>query len=96
MPPDESSHGFDNITVSDLSPTLLNRYLSAAQTISRLAVGRAPQKPGEEVFRIRPDVTQDVHVEGLPIGTRGGTLIAYNFPQDGEYEIQVRSDARSQ
>lgn len=39
LPADESSHGFDNITVADLSPTLLNRYLSAAQKISRLAVG---------------------------------------------------------
>ena len=90
LPPDESSHGFDNITVTDLSPTLLNRYLSAAQKISRLAVGRAPRTPREDTFRIRPDVTQDAHVEGLPIGTRGGTVIPYNFPQDGEYEIQVR------
>jgi hypothetical protein len=90
LPPDESSHGFDNITVTDLSPTLLNRYLSTAQAISRLAVGRAPRTPKEDTFRIRPDVTQDAHVEGLPIGTRGGATIAYNFPQDGEYEIQVR------
>ena len=90
LPPDESSLGFDNITVTDLSPTLLNRYLSAAQTISRMAVGRAPSKPREDIFRIRPDVTQDVHVEGLPIGTRGGIAIPYNFPQDGQYEIQVR------
>ena len=90
LPPDESSHGFDNITMSDLSPTLLHRYLSAAQTISRLAVGRAGRRPREDTFRVRPDVTQDVHVEGLPIGTRGGIAIAYNFPQEGEYEIQIR------
>ncbi len=90
LPPDESSLGFDNVTVSDLSPTLLARYLSAAQTISRLAVGRAPTKAREDVFRVRPDVTQDVHIEGLPIGSRGGLAIPYNFPRDGEYEIQVR------
>ena len=90
LPPDESSHGFDNITVTDLSPTLLNRYLSAAQTISRLAVGGVPLAPREDIFRVRADVTQDVHLEGLPIGTRGGAMIAYNFPQDGEYEIQIR------
>jgi uncharacterized protein DUF1592/uncharacterized protein DUF1588/uncharacterized protein DUF1585/uncharacterized protein DUF1587/uncharacterized protein DUF1595/cbb3-type cytochrome c oxidase subunit III len=90
LPADEASHGFDNITVSDLSPALLSSYLSAAQKISRLAIGRAPAKPAEETFRIRADVTQDVHVEGLPIGTRGGTLISHNFPQDGEYEVQVR------
>jgi mono/diheme cytochrome c family protein len=90
LPPDESSHGFDNITVADLSPSLLNRYLSAAQTIGRLAVGVAPETPHEDTFRIRPDITQDAHVESLSIGTRGGAAIAYNFPQDGEYEIQVR------
>lgn len=90
LPSDESSLGFDNITVSDLSPTLLNRYLSAAPAISRLAVGRAPARPREDTFRLRPDVTQDVHIEGLPIGSRGGLAIPYNFPRDGEYEIQVR------
>ena len=89
LPADESSHGFDNVTVANLSPTLLNRYISAAQKISRLAVGGVPRAPGAEIVRIRPDVTQDAHVDGLPIGTRGGALIRYYFPQDGEYEIQV-------
>jgi mono/diheme cytochrome c family protein len=90
LPADESSHGFDNITVTDLAPTLLNRYVSAAQKISRIAIGRAPRTPAGDTYRIRPDITQDTHLEGLPIGTRGGTSIAYNFPQNGEYEIQVR------
>ncbi|HEX2476752.1 MAG TPA: DUF1592 domain-containing protein [Lacipirellulaceae bacterium] len=90
LPADESSQGFDNITVANLSPTLLTRYISAAQAISRLAVGRAPLEPREDTFRVRPDVTQDSHVEGLPLGTRGGAVIAYNFPLDGEYEISVR------
>src|SRR6185369_7956479 len=67
LPPDESSQGFDNITVTNLSPAQLSRYLSAAQKISRLAVGLVSQKPSEDVFRIRPDVTQDTHVEGLPL-----------------------------
>src|SRR5262249_1954601 len=40
--------------------------------------------------RLRPDLTQEGHVEGLPLGTRGGTLILYNFPRDGVYEVQVR------
>lgn len=87
---DESSHGFDNVTVGDLSPTLLDRYISAAQRISRLAVGRPGRSPGGDTFRIRPDLTQEEHVEGLPVGTRGGTLIPYTFPRDGEYEVQVR------
>lgn len=89
LPADESSHGFDNVTVADLSPTLLNRYITAAQKISRLAIGAAERAPGGDTFRMRPDVTQEAHVEGLPIGTRGGMLIAYYFPRDGEYEIQV-------
>ena len=89
LPPDESSHGFDNITVADLSPTLLNRYVSAAQKIARQAVGATHSSPAGSTFRIRPDVTQDVHLEGMPLGTRGGILIPYNFPQDGEYEVQV-------
>ena len=89
LPADESSHGFDNVTVANLSPTLLNRYISAGQKISRLAVGSAPRVSGGEIVRIRPDITQDAHIDGLPIGTRGGILIRYHFPQDGEYEIQV-------
>ncbi len=89
LPAEELSHGFDNVTVADLSPILLGRYVSAARKISRLAVGGGAHPVGD-TFRIRPDVTQDVHIEGLPIGTRGGTLIPFNFPQDGEYEIQVR------
>jgi hypothetical protein len=90
LPADEGSHGFDNITVGELSPTLLNRYVSAAQKVSRLAIGGAQKSPGGRTFRIRPDVTQEEHVAGLPLGTRGGALISYHFPQDGEYEIEIR------
>lgn len=90
LPMDESSHGFDNITVGDLPPVLLERYISAAQKISRLAVGSTQKTPAGHTVRIRPDVTQEEHVEGLPLGTRGGTLLPFTFPQDGEYEIQVR------
>jgi hypothetical protein len=90
LPADEASHGFDNVTVGELSPTLLNRYITAAQKISRLAVGGAQRTPGGDTFRVPPDVTQEDRVEGLPVGTRGGLLIRYTFPQDGEYDIQVR------
>ena len=90
LPADESSHGFDHITVGDLSPTLLNRYLTAAQKISRLAVGAPRKSPGGHTIRIPPDTTQEEHVPGLPLGTRGGALIPYTFPQDGEYEIEMR------
>jgi hypothetical protein len=90
LPADEASYGFDNVTVGELSPTLLERYMSAAEKISRLAVGRPSRVPGGETFRVAPDLTQEEHVDGLPIGTRGGTLVPYTFPQDGEYEFQVR------
>lgn len=90
LPAEESSHGFDNITVAGLSPTLMSRYVSAAQKISRLAVGKTGRTPGGDSFRVRPDITQDnTRVQGLPLGTRGGTLVRYNFPQDGHYDVQV-------
>jgi hypothetical protein len=90
LPADEISHGFDNITVGELSPTLLNRYITAAQHISRLALGRSGSSPDGITVRVPPDVTQEEHVEGLPLGTRGGLIIPYTFPQDGEYEFRIR------
>ncbi|MDA1274916.1 MAG: DUF1592 domain-containing protein [Verrucomicrobia bacterium] len=90
LPKDEASHGFDNITVGDLSPTLLDRYVSAAQKISRLAVGAPHRAPGGATFRPQPDLTQEERVDGLPVGTRGGLLIPYTFPRDAEYEFRVR------
>lgn len=90
LPRDESSHGFDNITVGSLSPILLNRYISAAQQISRLAVGASSVKPGGATYRVPADVTQEERVEGLPIGTRGGILISHTFSHDAEYEIRIR------
>lgn len=90
LPADQESHGFDNVTVGDLSPTLLNRYITAAQQISRLAVGARPHGVGGVNFRIRPDQTQLEHVEGLPLGTRGGGLFQHTFAEAGVYEFQIR------
>ena len=90
LPKDEESHGFDNITVSTLSPALVERYVSAAQKISRLAVGAPLKRPDGATFRVPADFTQEKHVPGLPIGTRGGVLLPYTFPRDGEYELEVR------
>lgn len=89
FPTDEISHGFDNITVGDLSPALLDRYLSAAQTIARQAVG-ASTETGITAIRVRPDLTQEYHVPGLPLGTRGGVLVKHVFAQGGDYEVKVR------
>jgi mono/diheme cytochrome c family protein len=90
LPSDESSYGFDNVTVGDLSPTLLDRYVSAAQKISRLAVGVSGRAPGGDTIRVPADLTQEAHLPGLPVGTRGGAVVPYTFPLDGEYEIQIR------
>src|SRR3954469_24061516 len=87
LPKDEASQGFDNVTVGMLSPTLLDRYITAAEKISQLAIGAPRKKPGGDAYRIPADVTQEEHVEGLPLGTRGGTLIRHTFPQDAEYEF---------
>ena len=90
LPGDSSSYGFDNITVGDLSPTLMERYVTAAEKISRLAVGRAGKAPEATTVRIRPDLTQEKHFPGLPIGTRGGAQVPYTFLADGNYEISLR------
>lgn len=90
LPSDESSFGFDNITVGELSPTLLERYLAAARKISRLAIGGQVRSPSGETILIPPDLTQEEHFDELPFGTRGGTAVEFVFPQDAEYEIQMQ------
>lgn len=90
LPKDDASHGFDNVGAGTLSPTLLNRYLAAAEKISRLALGTPQRAPGGETFRAPPDLTQEEPVEGMPAGTRGGLLVHHSFPRDAEYEITVR------
>ncbi|MGB1927466.1 MAG: DUF1587 domain-containing protein, partial [Rubripirellula sp.] len=90
LPPDEISHGFDNITVRDLSPALLHRYITSAQKISRMVM--ESESAGLEAFTVRlpPDRTQEEHVEGLPLGTRGGINLKHYFSRAGEYEFTIR------
>ncbi len=90
LPKDDVSHGFDNVGVGELSPTLLERYLAAAQKVSRLAVGSPLPSPASHVVVLPADLTQEDHLEGLPFGTRGGTVVHYTFPLEGAYEIQIR------
>jgi cytochrome c5 len=90
LPADDESNGFDNIAdVLKLSPSLLEQYLTASRKISSLAVGDPAQPAVTQVFRTAPDLAQDEHVEGLPLGTRGGLLIHQNFPLDGQYDFRV-------
>jgi len=91
LPSDDESYGFDNIAdVLKLSPVLLERYLSAAWNLSRLAVGDPGIQPATATYRVRPDLSQNDHVDGLPLGTQGGIMVRHNFPLDGEYIIKVR------
>nr|MDQ3350112.1 DUF1592 domain-containing protein [Acidobacteriota bacterium] len=91
LPTDDASHGFDNVNVGELSPTLLDRYISTARKVSRLAVGSSARSPGEHTVVLPLDLTQNDHLEeGLPLGTRGGTVFPHTFPQDGEYRFQIR------
>jgi mono/diheme cytochrome c family protein len=90
IPGDESSFGFDNIAgVLKISPVFMERYATAAQKVSRLAVGSMSIPASEVIFRLASDVNQDDYQEGLPLGTRGGTIVRHHFPLDAEYEIKV-------
>src|SRR5271163_3143028 len=90
LPPDDSAFGFDNISDAlGLSPSLQEHYLDAALKIGALAVGDPKIAPGSETWRIRQDLSQDEHVNGLPLGTVGGSAVRYNFPLDGEYSFQA-------
>jgi catechol 2,3-dioxygenase-like lactoylglutathione lyase family enzyme len=91
LPADDSSFGFDNVAdVLGVSPVLLERYIAAAEKISAIAIGDPATPPTDTTHRVRFDLTQTGHIEGLPLGTRGGTLIRDTFPLDGEYVIKPR------
>ncbi len=83
--------GFDNVaSVLSVSPALLENYLSAARTLSRLAVGDPALRPVVDSFKISKALVQDERLaDDLPFGSRGGALIRYQFPLDAEYTIKV-------
>ena len=92
LPKDVSSEGFDNIAaVLRVSPVFLDEYIRAARNISRLAIGRATAKPSSREYRVNPAKDQSEHLDGLPLGTRGGMLVTHYFPADGEYEFSIRN-----
>ena len=88
LPGDGSSDGFDNIADSlSVSPTLIQGYVAAAMKISRLAVGDRTLPSSQAIYNAPPALAQDRHIEGLPLGTRGGMVIRHNFPLDADYEF---------
>jgi len=91
LPSDDADFGFDNIAASlKTSPMLLDRYVTAAQRISTLAVGNPKALPGTTEYSISREFSQNAYIEGLPLGTRGGTVVRHIFPADGEYKLAAR------
>jgi mono/diheme cytochrome c family protein len=92
LPADEpDQQGFDNVAgVLSISPRLLENYLTAASTVSRLAVGDTSISAVEDTFRIPTAMVQDDRAAvDLPFGSRGGIDVPYQFPLDGDYSIKV-------
>ncbi|PYR63557.1 MAG: hypothetical protein DMF91_03130, partial [Acidobacteria bacterium] len=90
LPPDTISGGFDNIAdVQAFSPTLMEGYLRAASQISRLAVGDRNASPTSVTYKIGRTASQTRHVDGAPMGTRGGISVVHVFPADGDYVIKM-------
>jgi mono/diheme cytochrome c family protein len=88
LPSDGANFGFDNIASAlGTSPLLLERYLTAAQRISTMAVGDPNVRPGTTEYSISREFSQNMHVEGLPLGTRGGTVVTHVFPADADYKL---------
>jgi uncharacterized protein DUF1592/uncharacterized protein DUF1588/uncharacterized protein DUF1587/uncharacterized protein DUF1585/uncharacterized protein DUF1595 len=91
LPPDDSAYGFDNISDAlNVSPALQERYLAAAEKIGELAFGDPEMGMLSETYHVRGDVSQNQHLDGMPLGTIGGTRINHFFPRDGEYVFQTR------
>jgi hypothetical protein len=90
LPVDETSDGFDNIAdILSVTPLLMERYMSAARKISRMAVGTESQ-PVSEKYEIHKYANQDDRMnEDLPFGSRGGLAVRYYFPMDGEYTVRA-------
>jgi hypothetical protein len=96
LPKDDESDGFDNVAnVLKVSPSFLDQYIAAARVVSEMAVGDPAAKIDSRVYYAEPGVNQNFHVEGMPLGTRGGMLIEHFFPADGEYELDIGGLARA-
>jgi len=86
LPPDDAAYGFDNVADAlGSSPALLQAYLGAARKISTIAVGDPRVGVNRDTYSARQDLSQDIHLEGLPLGTQGGLAATHTFPVDGDY-----------
>jgi mono/diheme cytochrome c family protein len=90
LPKDDESDGFDNVAnVLKVSPSFLEQYISAARVVSSMAVGDPNAKFDSRVYYAQPDTIQNKHIEGMPLGTRGGMVVDHYFPVDGEYSFSI-------
>ena len=90
LPSDTVSHNFDNIAdVQSLSPTVLEGYLRAAAKVSRDAIGDPDAAPGSTTYKVPRTASQLSHIEGAPVGTRGGISLIHTFPADGDYSFRI-------
>jgi hypothetical protein len=90
LPADDSAFGFDNIAdLQVVSPSLLDRYLTAADKVSALAIGDPQTAVGADTYVTRGDQSQSQHLDGLPLGTVGGLAVRHTFPLDGQYQFQI-------
>ena len=90
LPQDDRSDGFDNVaSVLQVSPSFLDQYLAAARAIAVQAVGEIPEHPVGTQYIVKNPSTQFFHIDGLPLGTRGGLQVVHEFPADGEYELNI-------
>jgi len=98
LPEDNSLEGFDNIAEAlNVTPAFINQYVLAARSIMEQAIGDKTPATGSTMYfpdedlpiRMQGGGSQQQHIEGLPLGTRGGMLINHWFPADGEYQVNV-------
>jgi uncharacterized protein DUF1592/uncharacterized protein DUF1588/uncharacterized protein DUF1587/uncharacterized protein DUF1585/uncharacterized protein DUF1595 len=91
LPSDGGDFGFDNIAeVLTTSPFLLERYLTVALRVADMAIGNPDAAMTAFSYPVSFDLTQNKHLEGMPLGTRGGTKVHHVFPADGEYVFSGR------
>ncbi|MBL8168685.1 MAG: DUF1592 domain-containing protein [Acidobacteria bacterium] len=97
LPVDDSGYGFDNIgEVLTLSPALVEKYLSAARRVSRLAIGDRTIKPSEERYLPRRGSRNERVSDDLPFFSRGGLSVQHYFPLDGEYLFRVKTPSNGE
>ena len=90
LPPDDSAAGFDNIAdVLGVSPALIEGYATAAAKISRLSVGDPSLGLDRVTYRAAGNLSQEDHLDGLPLGTRGGMIVRHTFPLNADYDLQI-------